>query len=223
MDFMKWINSLDELLYEVMSWFLFFPVTLVRTIVRPLDMMRYADRQLGLPEAEQYDAALSPPLFLALALLLAHLVSFGLGETDKIVADKNGLASMINDDASALAFRLVVFGAFPLLAAVRSLRRQRVSLTRSSLRSPFYTQCYPAAVFALGLSLGVSISSLSAPQVDIIGRALIGLSVVYYAVSETRWFASHSTTGYLRAMGATGLVLLQGLLLLLTLGFLLNR
>lgn len=28
MNFMQWLNSLDELLYEVVSWIVFFPVTL---------------------------------------------------------------------------------------------------------------------------------------------------------------------------------------------------
>lgn len=32
MDFMKWLNSLDELLYEVMSWLVFFPLTLWRAL-----------------------------------------------------------------------------------------------------------------------------------------------------------------------------------------------
>lgn len=61
---MKWLNSLDELLYGVMSWLVFYPLTLWRSLVRPLATMDYADRQLSLPEAEQYADALSPPLFL---------------------------------------------------------------------------------------------------------------------------------------------------------------
>lgn len=220
---MKWINSLDELLYEVMSWLLFFPVTLLRTIFAPLDMMTYADRQLALPETEQYDEALSPPLFLAIALLFAHAVSLALGEPDKIVANQHGLAGLINDDTSALALRLVVFASFPLLAAVRSLRRQGIPLGRGALRLPFYAQCYPVAVFALGLSLGVSLTIVHAPSVVIAGRVLIGLSLIYYMVLETRWFATQGPGGYLRAVGATGLVMLQASLLLLGLGILLNR
>lgn len=58
---MKWLNSLDELLYEVMSWLVFYPLTLWRTLLQPIGMMKYADRQLDLPEAEQYTDALSPP------------------------------------------------------------------------------------------------------------------------------------------------------------------
>ena len=65
MDFMKWLNSLDELLYEVMSWLLFFPVTLWRASVQPLRTMGYVEQQVSVPAEEQYAAVLSPPLFLA--------------------------------------------------------------------------------------------------------------------------------------------------------------
>ena len=49
---MKWLNSLDELLFEVMSWLIFFPLTLWRTLAQPLTMMAYADEQFALPEDE---------------------------------------------------------------------------------------------------------------------------------------------------------------------------
>jgi hypothetical protein len=88
MDFMKWLNSLDELLYEVMSWLLFFPITLWRSIVHPIRTMADIERQAALPEDAQYAAVLSPPLFLALALLLAHAASTALGQTDAIMASR---------------------------------------------------------------------------------------------------------------------------------------
>ena len=44
MDFLKWIKSLDELLFELMSWLVVWPVTLVRTLLGPIAMMRYADK-----------------------------------------------------------------------------------------------------------------------------------------------------------------------------------
>ena len=36
MDFMKIIESLDEALYTVMGWLVFYPLTLWRALVRPL-------------------------------------------------------------------------------------------------------------------------------------------------------------------------------------------
>ena len=41
MDFMKIIESLDEALYTVMCWLIFYPMTLWRAVARPLDMMAY--------------------------------------------------------------------------------------------------------------------------------------------------------------------------------------
>jgi hypothetical protein len=48
MDFLKLIQSLDELLYEIMSWLIFYPVTLWRTLTKPLTMMTYSEVELGI-------------------------------------------------------------------------------------------------------------------------------------------------------------------------------
>jgi hypothetical protein len=223
MDFMKWISSLDELLYEVMSWLLFFPLTLWRTLTRPLGMMDYADSQLALPDDEQYGAALSPPLFLALALLIAHGVSAALGQADAIVADRHGLAGLVDDDASALVLRLVVFASFPLLASARLLRRLRVPFDRTSLRLPFYAQCYPVALFALGFSVGLTLVSVGPHPAAVGGAVLICASFLYYAVVETRWFAARLATGLLRGCGAMLLTLIEAFALMLFVGFLFTR
>ena len=45
MHFMQLLKSLDELLYEVMSWLVFFPLTLWRTLTQPITMMEYAESQ----------------------------------------------------------------------------------------------------------------------------------------------------------------------------------
>jgi len=223
MDLMKWISSLDELLYEVMSWLLFLPLTLWRAITHPLAMMDYADTQLDLPETEQYSAALSPPLFLTLILLVAHGISTALGQSDAIVADRNGLAGMISDDASALALRVVIFAAFPLVAAARLVRRLNQPLNRNNLRTPFYAQCYPVTVFTLGLTVGTSLVHVGGQSLRIIGGLLITVSFLYYAVVETRWFAAKLGTGFLRSSGAMALSLIEGFGLLLAAGFLLTR
>lgn len=59
MYFMKWLSSLDELLYEVISWLVFYPLTLWRTCTRPLGMMDYADAQLGALSAVRQPASAS--------------------------------------------------------------------------------------------------------------------------------------------------------------------
>lgn len=157
---MKWIKSLDELLFELMSWLVFWPVTLIRTALRPIATMRYADAQLKRPEDEQYDEALSPPVFLILTLIVSHLVGKALGMRDVILEDTHGLAAMVDNDTSAIALRLVMFASFPLVYAALVVGVRHRRLDRSSLKLPFYAQCYPAAVFAAVLSLAADISFL---------------------------------------------------------------
>lgn len=220
---MKWINSLDELLYEVMSWLLFFPLTLWRSIVHPFAMMDYADAQLALPDDEQYGAALSPPLFLAIALLIAHAVAMALGEVDTIVADRHGLAGLVNDDASALVLRLVVFASFSLFTATRMVRRRGLPIDRNALRAPFYAQCYPTGVFALGIGIGISLARTTMPTTYMGGIGLVVASIVYYVIVETRWFAMKLETGYISAIGAVAITLFEAFTLFLIVGFLFTR
>jgi hypothetical protein len=223
MDFMKWLNSLDELLYEVMSWVIFFPLTLWQAVARPISTMAQIEREAALPDDERYASVLSPPLFLALTLLLGHTVATALGQTDQIIANHHGLADLVNDNASALVLRVIVFAGFPLFLAARMVRQRRVKLDRESLQQPFYEQCYPAAVFALGLSVG---SSFGVDDYEItrqVGHWLVGLSIVNFWVVETRWFAHTLGIGLLRAAGNVFVGLLEGGIFLLAVGFLFTR
>jgi hypothetical protein len=225
MDLMKWLSSLDELLYEVMSWIVFFPLTLWRAVRRPLAMMDYAERQLALPPEAQYADAVSPPLFLALALVLAHATASALGEVDVLIANRHGLAGMVTDNTSALLVRLVIFAAFPLAMSVRLVRRLRLPLDRTALRNPFYAQCYPAAAFALALSMGATIAGAAGAgtAATVGGGLLIVVAPVFYLVVQTRWFGARLGLGPVRAFAAAALGLLEGFALLLLAGYLLGR
>lgn len=220
---MKWLNSLDELLYEVMSWVLFFPATLWRAAVSPFRLMEEIGAQASLPDDEQYDRVLSPPLFLALALLLAHALATALGQTDAIIANKHGLAAIVDDNTSALVLRVIIFAAFPLFLASRYVRAQQKVLGRRSLRIPFYEQCYPTATCALGLSAGTSLTQLAPEPIQIVGVVLLVVSSLYYVVVEVGWFSRSLQTGFLRASGRVLLGLFEGAFFLLFVGFLFTR
>lgn len=220
---MKWLNSLDELLYEVMSWLLFFPLTLWRAVFTPIGIMDEIDREAALPDDKQYAAVLSPPLFLALALLLGHGLATALGQTDAIIANRHGLAGLVSDTASALILRMIVFASFPLFLAARLVRRRKIRLDRGTLRQPFYEQCYPAAVFALGISVGTSLGLDLHPMARTAGHCLVVASITYLWLVETRWFAKVLDIGYLRAAGNVSLGLIEGALFLLVVGFLFTR
>jgi len=223
MDFMKWLNSLDELLYEVMSWLLFFPITLWRSTVHPFRTMEEIEAQASLPDDQQFATILSPPLFLALALLLAHTVSTVLGQTDAIIANQHGLASLVSDNFTALVLRVVVFAAFPLFLAARLIRRAGIRLDRVSLREPFYEQCYPAAVFALGLSLGSSLALMPNATAQAVGTIIAAGSFLNFVAVETRWFVLRRGIGVASAFLQVATGLLQGFAFMIFVGFLVTR
>ena len=207
MDFMKWIASLDEVLFELMSWLVFWPVTLVRTAFGPLAMMRYADAQLLRPEKEQYAEALSPPVFLILTLVVAHLAGVALGQPDVILNNQRGVAGLVTNDTAAVAVRLVMFAAFPLLFSVILLAARRQTLSRSSLQFPFYAQCYPATVFAAVLVVAAEVGLLRLGP-DGLPGLLILAAVLWLLAVETLWFRREHGFSWASAlaMGLAGLV-----------------
>lgn len=198
---MKWLNSIGELLFEVMSWLVFYPITLWRTITRPVAMMGYADDELHDRKDEQFTDTLNPPLFLVLSLLLSHLAEESLGSGgNPIIAKQTGLAAFISDDTSLLAFRMIVFSLFPLMMSARFLRAQGVPLTRQRLKPPFYAQCYACAPFALFLGLGTAIGHTTLPAATVIGSLLSMGAVAGYLAAETLWFSHHLSQSHVRAL-----------------------
>lgn len=189
MNFMQFLKSLDDLLYEVMSWVVFYPVTFWGTLRRPWAMMDYADAQLDLPESDQYGETLSPPLFLLLTLLLSHAIELTLVGESSLIASKHGLAALISDDTSLLLMRLLVFSIFPLIMAVRLVRCRRERLTRDTLRQPFYAQCYLAGPFALLIGLSGLVTQMHWHGADLAGLGLMAAAFLWYGGLQVRWFA----------------------------------
>jgi hypothetical protein len=207
MPFLQFLKSLDDLLYELMSWLVFFPVTLWRAIVRPLATMDYADRELGENLERQYDETLSPPQFLLVTLLVSHAIELALVGQSEVVADKAGLAALVKDDTSLLLLRLVIFSLFPLIMAVAWVRQSGIRLTRNSLRDPFYAQCFPVGPLALALGIGTIAAGMRESWLVIGGAVLIVAASIWYGIVQIIWFRRRMKSGWLRALA----VALRGL------------
>ncbi|WP_457583391.1 permease [Ensifer canadensis] len=186
MDFMRLLKSIEELLYELVSWLLFYPLTMWRTLRQPQAMMRYADVELADKVSDQYTETLSPPLFLLITLLLVHGVELGLVNQTKPWAPPPLLAS----DSNLLMFRAVAFSILPLLMAIKLLRHKGARLTRETLRAPFYSQCYITAPFAFALSIGGLLTRVENQTALTVGLAFVLVALVWYVIVETRWFKS---------------------------------
>jgi hypothetical protein len=189
MGFMQFLKSLDDLLYEIVTWLVFYPITLWRTLRHPWQMMDYADTELEDRPEQQYTDTLSPPLFLLLTLLLSHAVELTVLGQSPLVKDTTGIAGLITDDTTLLLLRLLIFSTFPLIMALRMVRKQKLALTRDTLRQPFYSQCYLAGPFALLIGLGSIATQLHWRDAQLAGAALMTLAFLWYGGFQTRWFA----------------------------------
>ncbi|WP_293700424.1 MULTISPECIES: hypothetical protein [unclassified Sphingopyxis] len=213
MDFLKLIQSLDELLYEIMSWLIFYPVTLWRALTQPLKMMDYADTELGDPAARQYSDTLSPPLFLLLTIALTHAAELSLVGQDQLVTSKTGLSAFVSDDSSLILVRVAFFSIFPLIMAARMVRARHVKLDRGPLKPPFYSQCYVTAPFAMMVSAASILMRMGQIEWELAGFALLVFALLWFGTLQILWFAHHLRTGYWRAAGHASRAMAEALVL----------
>jgi hypothetical protein len=213
MGFLQLLKTLDELLYELMSWLVFFPVTLWRAVTHPLSMMTYADNELGDRLEDQYSDTLSPPLFLLICLLLSHAAELAMIGENGIVASKRGLAGLVNDDTTLIILRLLLFSIFPIVMATRLIRATKRQLTRDTLRLPFYAQCYPTAPLALGLGLASMLINVHDITFALLGAGLIVAMLIAYGTVQIRWFARELGSGLGRGFLHASIGMVESLLL----------
>lgn len=213
MNLMQWLNSFDELLFEVLSWLVFFPVTLWRVLRHPLSMMAYAETQLALPDDDQYGDTVSPPIFLVLSLLISQALELALTGTNAIVQNRHGLAGLVDDNTSLLLLRLILFGVFPLLMATRLVRKRGAGLDRRTLKPAFYAQCYLAAPFALCLGLGATLMTQSWDLVRVAGIGTMAVTLLLYGIVQTRWFATQLAQSHARAFANASFGMVESLII----------
>ena len=197
MDFMRLLKSLEELLYELVSWLVFYPMTFWRAFIRPLSMMRYADDELEDRPEDQYDDTISPPLFLLITLLLSQALSTAFPS----VATSADALALTHSFSNLLIVRGVVFGMFPMVMAVTLIRYKGLILKRSTLRPPFFSQCYVAAPFVFLIGLSVDFLAIPGGQADAYAAAVFVGAVVWYGQAEIRWFRCDLGIGSAKATG----------------------
>lgn len=205
MDLMNLLRSVEALLYEIVSWLVFYPLTLWRCVVRPVEMAIYAEKELTDPPDQQFEGALSPPLFLFLTLLLAHglQATFGTSQAE--------IQGVLADLRSGLLFQAVIFSLFPLLFAIQRVKQNGQDITRSSLRPAFYGQCYMVVPFALSVEIALVVFQTS----RISGAVILLVAIVWYLACLTRWSTYHGVSSAPKASARA-----LGTLILGVLGFL---
>jgi hypothetical protein len=205
MDFVKIIRSLEEALYEGMSWLIFYPLTLWMVLRHPLKSMAYSDAEQRDKPEQQYLDTLSPPLFLVLSLLLAYGIEWSLNLPEPDMG--SAFASFIyGSTQNLMVFHALIFSVHPLLYAAVLLRCMNHKLDRESLRAPFFAQCYLAGATALLISLAGLALQHPAEGTTTLGLALTAVTTIWYIDAQRRWFMRAAEMGALKALAVVGAV-----------------
>lgn len=198
MDFLKILRSLEEFLYEVMSWLAFYPRTLFRILLHPIAVSKYTVLQMAEERDQQFTETISPPLMLILSIILAHAVEMAYAEPLRFTH------SQINDmvfgsQQGLLAFRSVCFSLYALIAALWTMKRTRQPLTRDTLRVPFYVHAFLASPFVIFMSLAsMMVRTERLPMV--LAGAGLGLAIaVWYVRAQAVVFRYFTKFGALRS------------------------
>ncbi|WP_245646484.1 hypothetical protein [Sphingobium abikonense] len=210
---MKIIESLDEALYTVMGWLVFYPMTLWRALVHPLAMMAYADREVSDTPEDQYDDAIRPPLFLFLSLLISHGLETLIAGRNALLTSNRGLEALVDTDLALLALRLVLFSLFALLMSVFMLRRQGLKLTHSNLRRPFYGQCFTTAPLALMAGIATLLPILDVSHGRMAGALLGFFTAGWYLAVQALWFSTRLGIGRLAGFRQAAAAIMVAILL----------
>lgn len=207
MDFLRIIKSIEELLYELITWLVFYPRTLWRIVRDPLAMARYSDEQQQLPTEAQYADALSPPLLLMITVLIAHGVEVAAGNQHQ--GTSAFARYMASSEQNLLIMRSVLASVYALVGATTLMRRKGVPITRAHLRVPFFSQCYITAPFMLVFSLGASVARVT-PEAWRFAPLLVALaSLGWYITTQAGWFARRLPLRKAQAWGLAVWVSLQ--------------
>lgn len=189
MNVLTILRSVEELLYEVISWLLFYPRTLVMTLRHPLRTMRYSDGEQRDKPDKQYLETLSPPLFLVLSILLAHGIELAAGFG--VEANPTEVSRVItSSDQNLLIFRALMFSLHPLVFAWTWLKLSGRKVDRETLRPPFFAQCYLSGATSILVSMGSMGVRDPALWTTVLGVAVVLAATIWYLIIQRLWLMS---------------------------------
>lgn len=182
-------------------------------------MAQYVNTELKEKLERQFDDAISPPMFLMLAVLVAHGVELLMHQT--VVGTSELSRTVMGNEESLLLYRSITFAIWPLVATVHLLRRKRIPMTRESLRRPFFMQCYLTAPFAVALSTSMVFVRLPGQLSTNIGIATALLSGAWFVVVQAGWLKVALQRSWLNTILSTFWVLALGAAINMAIGVLL--
>jgi hypothetical protein len=222
--FLIFLKSFEVLLYELMSWIVFYPRTLWRSVRHPLRMMDRCEPELQLPPEQQFKDVVSPPIFLLLTVVAAHAIEVAVAGASPLIDNGIGLAGLISDNTSLILFRLVAFASLPVIAGAFALAAMKRPVDRVTLQPLFYAQCFVTTPVVLLCSIGETLTRLPSPTANIPAGFLFAAAAIFYVGVEATWFTreakSAQSFGFLWAAAALAMsAIVLAITMLLFAGF----
>lgn len=208
MGFLQILRSIEDLLYEVMTWLVFYPRTFWKTLVHPVKMIDYSDVEQNDAPDDQYTDSLSPPLFLLLSIIITHVLERTFQA--KIDRPKSELAAFFsNSDEGLIILQTILFSIYPLIFAVGLLKRTQAALDRKTLRGPFFSQCYLGAVFAVFATGATIMIRNDSEKIQIAGTVFGIMWIAWYVAVQTKWFQEHLNLTTIKSFNAASLTFIK--------------
>ena len=201
MPFLVFLKSFEVLLYEVMSWIVFYPRTLWRSCRHPQQMMARGEQELALPAEEQFRDVVSPPIFLLLTVVAANAFQVAIAGNSALIDSGIGLSAMITDNTSLILFRLIVFATLPIIAAAFALRALHRPMDRDTLQPLFYAQCFATTPVVLFCSIGETLTRLPETEANVPASIFIVAAAAFYIGVEATWFVRETKRGLIVGIG----------------------
>jgi hypothetical protein len=214
--FLLFLKSFEVLLYEVMSWMVFYPRTMWRAVRHPLQLMKRTEAELLLPPDQQFRDLVSPPIFLLLTVVAANGFHVAVAGNSPVIDSGIGLATMVTDNTSLILFQLMVFALLPVIAAVFALRMLNRPLDRDTLQPLFYAQCYATTPVVLLCSLAETLTRLPDPEANPPAAMMFAAAIVFYIAVEAAWFTREANRSVAASIARAVTALLLSMLALAT-------
>ncbi len=197
MDFLKLIQSLQDLIFEIVVWALLIPKTIFRAIFRPAWMVQYVNQEFEKPADEQFDEYMPPGLFfLAIAVIPSALFLWMQNMNFNLIDS----LSQLNEEKLLTSAFTTLISILIYLVWIKWLSKHPVK--RSGLKRLFMIQCYlvtpPQLIYLVLVLLFGGMNNL---LVSLIGS---GLLIIYEAFAfqdelKTSWWKGlwYAATPYL--------------------------
>src|SRR5216684_3130778 len=145
MDILKILDSFEELLYRLAMWVILLPKTLFFVFWSPGSINKYVTVELAKNTGDRFQDRLSPVLFWVLTGLIPYLMLIDFVATipgSRVSTEAEWVAFIKAPFITRLTVVSVVALAGPLAISSRTLKALGKQVTRESLRSLFFVQCY---------------------------------------------------------------------------------